>query len=291
MKTLFSPKATFPNLNHAALAPTTKTLCAPTTPPSLRTAPALTKRRCGRRQREPAAARATGSSAAAPRQGRGRRLPRAGASVPPARRGSARGSVMRSDVGGRKGRRGAARRGGGDGDGGGGDGAAAVAMAHRYLLLAPGSCRRRGLPGVLLRQLLCGRGLPGARPCLAQVRGRARARPAASPPGGHGGAGGRVAVVVARRGAAPPLPAARCPGAEGLSVLPAAFPGSPSPASAKVPARCLPFGPARSEGVSAAPPGATVAAGVRAGAPPGAAGSFGCRSGPGSALLGGGGGT
>ncbi|NWX52656.1 AFG32 protein, partial [Steatornis caripensis] len=42
-------------------------------------------------------------------------------------------------------------------------------MAHRYLLLAPGSCRRRGLPGVLLQQLLCGRGLLGARPCPAQV--------------------------------------------------------------------------------------------------------------------------
>ncbi|XP_074879044.1 mitochondrial inner membrane m-AAA protease component AFG3L2 isoform X4 [Buteo buteo] len=43
-------------------------------------------------------------------------------------------------------------------------------MAHRYLLLARGSCRRRGLPGVLLQQLLCGRGLLGARPCLAQLR-------------------------------------------------------------------------------------------------------------------------
>ncbi|KAM4686502.1 mitochondrial inner membrane m-AAA protease component AFG3L2 isoform 5-T5 [Amazona ochrocephala] len=42
-------------------------------------------------------------------------------------------------------------------------------MAHRYLLLAPGSCRRRGLPGLLLQQLLCGRGLRGARPCLAQL--------------------------------------------------------------------------------------------------------------------------
>ncbi|XP_062488996.1 AFG3-like protein 2 isoform X4 [Pezoporus occidentalis] len=42
-------------------------------------------------------------------------------------------------------------------------------MAHRYLLLAPGSFRRRGLPGVLLQQLLCGRGLRGARPCLAQL--------------------------------------------------------------------------------------------------------------------------
>ncbi|XP_030333745.1 AFG3-like protein 2 isoform X3 [Strigops habroptila] len=45
-------------------------------------------------------------------------------------------------------------------------------MAHRYLLLAPGSCRRRGLPGVLLQQLLCGRGLRGARPCLAQLCGK-----------------------------------------------------------------------------------------------------------------------
>uniref|UniRef100_A0A8B9FVR0 AFG3 like matrix AAA peptidase subunit 2 n=1 Tax=Amazona collaria TaxID=241587 RepID=A0A8B9FVR0_9PSIT len=42
-------------------------------------------------------------------------------------------------------------------------------MAHRYLLLAPGSCRRHGLPGLLLQQLLCGRGLRGARPCLAQL--------------------------------------------------------------------------------------------------------------------------
>lgn len=100
--------------------------------------------------------------------------------------------------------------------------AAAWAMAHRYLLLARGGCRRRGLPGVLLQQLLCGRGLLGARPCLAQVRGRARAQPAAPPPLGrkHGGWGRRegVSVAMVTRGAAPPLPgtpgrggAPRCP--------------------------------------------------------------------------------
>ncbi|NXT27357.1 AFG32 protein, partial [Syrrhaptes paradoxus] len=43
-------------------------------------------------------------------------------------------------------------------------------MAHRYLLLARGRCRHWGLPGVLLQQLLCGRGLLGARPCLVQLR-------------------------------------------------------------------------------------------------------------------------
>ena len=41
-------------------------------------------------------------------------------------------------------------------------------MAQRYLLLALGGGRR--LPGVLLQQLLCGRGLLPPRPCLAQLR-------------------------------------------------------------------------------------------------------------------------
>lgn len=46
-------------------------------------------------------------------------------------------------------------------------------MAQRYLLLALGGGRR--LPGVLLQQLLCGRGLLPPRPCLAQVSGGPRA--------------------------------------------------------------------------------------------------------------------
>lgn len=46
-------------------------------------------------------------------------------------------------------------------------------MAQRYLLLALGG--RRRLPGVLLQQLLCGRGLPLPRPRPAQVSDGPRA--------------------------------------------------------------------------------------------------------------------
>lgn len=149
-------------------------------------------------------------------------------------------------------------------------GAGAGAMAHRYLLLARGSCRRRGLPGVLLQQLLCGRGLLGARPSLAQVRGRARAQPAAPRPVGRkrGGWGRREGLGYHGDARGGPSAArdsgagggARLPGVGGSSLLSAAFPGESSPPSAE--ARSVPAAgrEGRWVGVSAARPGPAAAA-------------------------------